>query len=128
MTTNLLHFWRMLWENNVSVIVMLTGLVEKGKSKCERYWPAQPEDPGMKFGVFNVKTASVKVCRASSVSVFLPVVVLCMIVTSPVLDISNRKLWSTTDLKRAALCTFGTRPGPITVFLATHRLRSFPTS
>ena len=61
MTTNLLHFWRMTWENNVAVIVMLTGLVEKGKSKCERYWPARAEDPAMVFGSFNVKTMSVKV-------------------------------------------------------------------
>ncbi|XP_053556940.1 receptor-type tyrosine-protein phosphatase alpha [Bombina bombina] len=36
-------FWRMVWEENSPVIVMLTSLEEQNKVKCERYWPEVSE-------------------------------------------------------------------------------------
>ncbi|KAM7077496.1 receptor-type tyrosine-protein phosphatase T-like [Ciconia maguari] len=36
-------FWQMVWQEKTSVIVMLTGLVEQNKTKCEQYWPEQEQ-------------------------------------------------------------------------------------
>ncbi|KAI1240214.1 Receptor-type tyrosine-protein phosphatase T [Lamprotornis superbus] len=36
-------FWHMVWQEKTSVIVMLTGLVEQNKIKCEQYWPEQEQ-------------------------------------------------------------------------------------
>nr|XP_031832321.1 receptor-type tyrosine-protein phosphatase F-like isoform X1 [Nomia melanderi]XP_031832322.1 receptor-type tyrosine-protein phosphatase F-like isoform X1 [Nomia melanderi]XP_031832323.1 receptor-type tyrosine-protein phosphatase F-like isoform X1 [Nomia melanderi]XP_031832325.1 receptor-type tyrosine-protein phosphatase F-like isoform X1 [Nomia melanderi]XP_031832326.1 receptor-type tyrosine-protein phosphatase F-like isoform X1 [Nomia melanderi]XP_031832327.1 receptor-type tyrosine-protein len=49
-------FWRMVWQEQTTVICMLANVVENGKTKCEQYWP----DIGKKkkYGelvVFNAK-------------------------------------------------------------------------
>uniref|UniRef100_A0A8C4PZI2 protein-tyrosine-phosphatase n=2 Tax=Eptatretus burgeri TaxID=7764 RepID=A0A8C4PZI2_EPTBU len=33
------HFWQMVWEQQVSMIIMLTKCKERLKVKCEPYWP-----------------------------------------------------------------------------------------
>uniref|UniRef100_A0AAQ4S4Y9 protein-tyrosine-phosphatase n=2 Tax=Gasterosteus aculeatus aculeatus TaxID=481459 RepID=A0AAQ4S4Y9_GASAC len=37
-------FWKMLWEQNVHNVVMVTQCVEKGRVKCDHYWPFD-QDP-----------------------------------------------------------------------------------
>ncbi|XP_049651199.1 receptor-type tyrosine-protein phosphatase kappa-like isoform X5 [Accipiter gentilis] len=39
----MVDFWQMVWQEKTSIIVMLTGLVEQNKTKCEQYWPEQEQ-------------------------------------------------------------------------------------
>ncbi|KFB35007.1 AGAP003187-PA-like protein [Anopheles sinensis] len=37
-------FWRMIWEQHLEIIVMLTNLEEYNKTKCAKYWPEGTND------------------------------------------------------------------------------------
>ena len=59
-------FWRMIWDYNVPTIVMLTNLVEKGKTKCSQYWPnaSQQHYANIKVTLVNTITQADFVIRS----------------------------------------------------------------
>ncbi|CAM4927881.1 unnamed protein product [Rotaria socialis] len=42
--TTLKDFWRMIWQENISIVVMTTNVRESGTVKCYPYWPDQTKD------------------------------------------------------------------------------------
>lgn len=46
-------FWRMIWEQHLEIIIMLTNLEEYNKAKCAKYWPEKINDIH-KFGEITV--------------------------------------------------------------------------
>ncbi|KAF6734736.1 Receptor-type tyrosine-protein phosphatase eta [Oryzias melastigma] len=51
-------FWRMIWEQKVKRIAMVTNCVEGGRTKCERYWP-ENGNPGI-YGEISVTVRTEK--------------------------------------------------------------------
>lgn len=37
-------FWQMVWEQNCSLVIMVTPLIEGGRIKCHKYWPDEKEE------------------------------------------------------------------------------------
>ncbi|XP_061170839.1 receptor-type tyrosine-protein phosphatase alpha-like [Saccostrea echinata] len=52
-------FWTMVWQENVSQIVMLTNLKEENKAKCVQYWPDYQQSSH--FGAFSLTLKEEKI-------------------------------------------------------------------
>lgn len=51
-------FWQMIWEQNCSLIIMVTPLIEAGRVKCHKYWPDEKSE--VRYGQLLVKNMSEK--------------------------------------------------------------------
>ncbi|XP_074659855.1 tyrosine-protein phosphatase non-receptor type 7-like [Tubulanus polymorphus] len=56
MSHTVIDFWRLIWQEKVPCIVMITKLQEKNKQKCENYLPEPGEQS--KFGDIEVRISS----------------------------------------------------------------------
>ncbi|PAA51497.1 hypothetical protein BOX15_Mlig033324g1 [Macrostomum lignano] len=45
-------FWLMVWENRCTAIVMISNFVERGRRKCDQYWPSSGSEV---YGAISVK-------------------------------------------------------------------------
>jgi protein tyrosine phosphatase len=51
-------FWQMVWEQNCSLIIMVTPLIEAGRVKCHKYWPEEKEE--VRYGQIIVRNLNEK--------------------------------------------------------------------
>ncbi|CAM5171544.1 unnamed protein product [Natator depressus] len=54
-------FWRMIWEQKATIIVMVTRCEENNRNKCAQYWPTT-ENSTATFGDTVVKSNESKIC------------------------------------------------------------------
>ncbi|XP_004372241.1 tyrosine-protein phosphatase non-receptor type 3 isoform X2 [Trichechus manatus latirostris] len=50
------QFWQIVWDQKLSLIVMLTTLTERGRTKCHQYWPNPPDV--VEYGSFHIRCQS----------------------------------------------------------------------
>ena len=47
-------FWHCVYQENIRLVIMVTGLVEVGRRKCHQYWPAEKGVP-VEYGSFKLE-------------------------------------------------------------------------
>lgn len=51
-------FWQMVWEQEASLVIMLTTTVERGRVKCHQYWPEGEET--LTFGNLEINCTKIR--------------------------------------------------------------------
>lgn len=54
------HFWQMVWEEKVTVVLMLTNVIENDREKCDIYWPTLNQT--LNYGLVSVKFVQQSTC------------------------------------------------------------------
>ncbi len=62
-------YWRMVWEEQVAVVVMVTRCVEVGKRKCAQYWP-ESDSGSSKHGNYSITVSNVQKCEGYDLRTF----------------------------------------------------------
>ena len=63
-------FWSMIWEQNSTVIVMLSKEEESGRLKCHRYWPDKVGDTKRYFKTEHMNSICFKLWYSEEISMF----------------------------------------------------------
>ena len=68
-------FWRMVWQEQVTLIIMLCNTVEGHRVRCQQYWPSSGSqnygpfriklETEHRFADYTQRTFKIKVCAAS---------------------------------------------------------------
>ncbi|KAG5449015.1 Tyrosine-protein phosphatase 99A [Clonorchis sinensis] len=61
-------FWLMVWEQSCNVIVMISNFIERGRRKCDKYWPTSGQQL---YGNISVRMVSETVRAFFTIRVFV---------------------------------------------------------
>ena len=64
----LVDFWRLIWQEHASIIVMVTNVMEGTRIKCQQYWP---ESGKQQFGPFHVTITDQQILADYTIRTFL---------------------------------------------------------
>jgi len=83
-------FWWLVWQERISVVAMVTNVLEGGQQKCEQYWPSQGTQ---EYGPFKVTLTDQQVFADYTIRQLLAVVSSVYLVTFCILAVPA---WSST--------------------------------
>ena len=71
----MIDFWRMVWQEQVTLIIMLCNTIEGHRVRCQQYWPSSGSqnygpfciklETQDRFADYTLRTFEIKVCAVS---------------------------------------------------------------